>query len=159
MKKDEVTKIGFYSHSLTVITSVHHIYGAVLYNTAWRLHVLMISVPTLIITEILRRLLIKKEGSFMSGLLGLYWIIVLVFSVGSIGIFEGLYNHVLKDILYFAGVRKDILYTLFPPPVYVMPDDFLFEFTGVLQGFVAIPMMIWFTRLTKSFFRKLEKQL
>ena len=58
---------------------------------------------------------------------------VLVFPVLLFGLFEGLYNHVLKDALYLAGLPESLFVTLFPPPTYEMPSDVLFEVTGVLQ--------------------------
>jgi hypothetical protein len=61
----------------------------------------------------------------------------LIVPIGLIGGFEGAYNHVLKDVLFFAGLGTQQLATLFPPPRYEMPNDFLFEVTGVLQTIPA----------------------
>src|SRR5688572_13903588 len=46
---------------------------------------------------------------------------------------EGLYNHVIKNLVYFGGASEPLMVRLFPPPVYEMPDDVLFEITGMLQ--------------------------
>ena len=50
-----------------------------------------------------------------------------------IGGFEGVYNHVVKNALYWAGLPEGWMTKLFPPPTYEMPNDLLFEITGVLQ--------------------------
>src|SRR5215813_352913 len=48
-----------------------------------------------------------------------------------IGLFEGGYNHVLKDLLYFSGASDTLMTRLFPPPTYEMPGDAFFEITGI----------------------------
>jgi hypothetical protein len=58
--------------------------------------------------------------------------------VSWIGLFEGGYNHVLKDTLYIAGVRETLLRRLFPPSMYEMPGDVFFEATGLMQFPVAL---------------------
>ena len=50
--------------------------------------------------------------------------------------FEGVYNHAIKLLLFFGGAAPETMHRLFPPPTYEMPSDVLFEVTGVLQ-FVA----------------------
>ena len=55
-----------------------------------------------------------------------------------IGFFEGGYNHVLKNALYFSGASPPLLARLFPPPVYELPNDGLFEATGILQFVVGL---------------------
>ncbi len=55
-------------------------------------------------------------------------------SIWFIGLYEGVYNHLFKNLLFFAGVNGQTMASLFPPPMYEMPNDFLFELTGVLQA-------------------------
>jgi hypothetical protein len=57
----------------------------------------------------------------------------LLFPVAGVGFFEGAYNHVAKNVLYFAGASEQLLVKLFPPPAYELPNDWFFELTGVLQ--------------------------
>lgn len=52
-------------------------------------------------------------------------------SVLFFGVFEGAYNHLLKDALYFGGAPSHILDVLFPPPMYEPPTDVFFEVSGV----------------------------
>ena len=64
-----------------------------------------------------------------------FWVfaaVMLVIPVGIIGLFEGGYNHAVKDALYFAGASEGLMRRLFPPPTYEMPDDAFFEITGAL---------------------------
>lgn len=83
----------------------------------------------------------------------MFWLFILLTLLPSmcmIGIVEGLYNHALKNILFFGGASTATLQRLFPAPTYEMPNDLLFEVTGVLQGFFVIPMIVQFARLTGS---------
>ena len=60
-----------------------------------------------------------------------------VYPIGVIGIFAGGYNHAVKNALYVIGAPSSLMLTLFPPPTYVMPDDVVFELSGVLQFFLG----------------------
>jgi hypothetical protein len=56
------------------------------------------------------------------------------------GVFEGAYNHGLKDALYFTHVPPKLMAQLFPPPAYEMPNDAFFETTGlmhIIPGFLT----------------------
>ena len=149
MLKEEVAKINLYSNAMMIATSIHHIYGAVIYHTPWRLHVLIVSMPMIIVSIIASRLLIWRNLSWKTSLLWSYRSIVLIFSVILIGGFEGVYNHLLKNIFFFSGVNKPTLIQMFPPPTYVMPNDVLFEITGVLQAFIFVPLLLIFLRFLK----------
>ena len=48
-------------------------------------------------------------------------------------VFECVYSHVLKNLLYFFDVPLSILERLYPEPAYHLPDNLFFEFTGLLQ--------------------------
>lgn len=63
METTEVTKVTRYSIALMAITSIHHAYGAYIYHTPWRLHVLMLSIPVIVLTMLLHRRLQKKEDN------------------------------------------------------------------------------------------------
>ncbi len=146
----EQAKVTFYSIILMILTSLHHVYGAIIYHTEWRLHVLLLSIPVIVITFYLNRLLSQKSDSRKGYLFWIYWVITLIFSVILIGVFEGLYNHILKNILFFGGVSKSSLSKLFPPGMYELPDDVFFEITGVMQGIIGIILIIYFIRLTRK---------
>ncbi|MBT1699252.1 hypothetical protein KK083_20310 [Fulvivirgaceae bacterium PWU4] len=135
------------SNALMVLTSIHHIYGAVIYSTPWRLHVIFLSAPVLVATIILEYLLKKNDNKV---LFWLYAFIVLIPSLSLIGLFEGIYNHILKDIMFYAGFSEETMLSMFPPPTYEMPNDFLFEFTGVLQGVACVLLTVTFFKLIRG---------
>jgi len=144
--KDERRKVSLYSNMLMVLTSVHHVYGGIIYHTPWRLHVLFLSVPVIIVTLIFDRLLRNKENNV---LFWIYWFVILLASVLFMGMFEGIYNHVLKNILFFSGLSYEAMTSIFPPGMYELPNDVIFEMTGSLQGVIAIILIVYFIRLTK----------
>jgi len=80
----------------------------------------------------------------------LYWSIILIFSIILIGGYEGVYNHALKNVFFFSGASETILDKMFPPSMYVMPNNFLFELTGVMQAAIFVPLLIQMARLSKK---------
>ena len=75
-----------------------------------------------------------------------FWVftaVVLVVPVALIGLFEGAYNHALKNALYFAGASSTLMNRLFPPPTYELPNDVFFEATGVMQAVLG-GITAWF---------------
>jgi len=107
----------------------------------------------IILTLVLERRLGKKEVSSKCVMFWLLYFITLVPSLGLIGVFEGIYNHLLKNIMYFGGAGDGLLLTLFPAPTYEMPNDLLFEITGVMQGVIAIVLIKQMVALTLSLFK------
>lgn len=116
-----------------LLTSFHHFYGATVYNTPWRRHVVFEGAAFLLLCYIF--MLLYKH--YRKKILLIIYLLVafIVFGLG-VGIFEGLYNHVTKDILYFIGLKMNIWRMLFPSPAYEIPNNLLFESTGILQ-FIA----------------------
>ncbi len=151
--KNEQKKVSMYSNILMILTSVHHVYGSIIYNTPWRAHVLFLSVPVIIITVILDRFIQRTENGSRKYLFWIYWIIILLASVLLIGLFEGLYNHVLKNIFFFSGLQEERLGKIFPPGMYEMPNDIFFEVTGMMQGIIAVLLIMSFIKLTSHVIR------
>lgn len=120
--------------AVLLLTSVHHAYGAYVYDTPWRLHVVFVA--GLMAALLLGSFQISRRRSAdLSGRVA-FWTfaaVVLVMPVAAIGLFEGGFNHLLKDALYFAGASADVMQRLFPPPAYELPNDVFFEVTGVQQ--------------------------
>src|SRR5688572_31080207 len=100
MNQLQVSRIAWYSVALAVLTTIHHVYGAVLYQTPWRLHILMMSIPVIILTLIFRRQLTKKDSDNKCFAFWAFYFISLVPSLGFIGVFEGIYNHLFKNIMF-----------------------------------------------------------
>jgi len=129
------------------LTAFHHYYGARLYGTPWRAHVVLVGGICLLICFLLILLYRRYQKNW---LIHIYiTIAMLLFGVG-IGLFEGLYNHIIKDLLYFSGLNKDSWRTLFPAPAYEIPENFVFECTGMLQFPVAAVQSYYLYQVYKS---------
>jgi hypothetical protein len=138
------------SAALLLLTVFHHVYGAVLYETPWRNHVAGIVLPVLL-GMIAAHEVHRRNPDTPLGGAALWAFLVLAFvPIVVLGIFEGGYNHVVKDVLFFGGLRAELLDRLFPDSVYEMPDDALFEISGVLQLFVALYAARWLVRLWRD---------
>ena len=112
------------------LTTVHHVYGAFHYHTPFRLHVAVIAFWVAAAIVVSHRLFARSRSVAWFSLLSAT---TLLFPVALIGAFEGIYNHLAKNALYFAGASSTLLFRLFPPPTYELPNDLFFEVTGVLQ--------------------------
>jgi hypothetical protein len=122
-----------------VLTIIHHVYGAIAFDTPWRHHAAFLGLGGIAVTLLSmwgatrwRTPVLRQVAKIL--LLGL----TLVLAVGLIGLFEGGYNHAVKLVLFFGGAGPDTMNRLFPPPAYEMPGDVFFEVTGVLQLFPAL---------------------
>jgi len=130
-----------------IVTTFHHLYGAKIYNTPWRKDVGTNGGLILLICFIFLYLFNRyKKKVFLT----LYTAVsFIVFELG-IGLFEGLYNHVLKNILFFSGMPLVTWRKLFPAPAYEIPDNWLFESTGILQFFVALISTFYLLKIYKN---------
>lgn len=117
-----------------LLTTVHHVYGAVVYDTPWRHHAAIVAgLATGLIAGALY--LSQKPSGGAIATIGRWAFISITLAVPilSFGVFEGAYNHCVKDALYFGGASADLMRRLFPPPTYELPNDVFFEITGVMQ--------------------------
>jgi hypothetical protein len=146
--KEEVAEVNLYSNVLMAMTSLHHIYGAFVYDTPWRLHILLISIPIIIFSVVITRL--QTQSRLNTLCQWVFWLVILVFAVVLIGGYEGVYNHALKNVIYFLGTNEEIQRQLFPPPTYVMPNNLLFEATGIMQAVFLIPLSKAFIKLSRK---------
>lgn len=126
-----------------LMTSIHHVYGAVIYDTPFRLHIVFISVPVAMV--IAATLYVGATRSDRTGRIAT-WIgiaIVFIFAVAAIGVFEGGYNHVLKNLGFLGGGEQAVQALmpswLYDPSAVEVPNDFFFEATGIAQ----FPLAIW----------------
>jgi hypothetical protein len=137
--------------AVLLLTTIHHVYGAYVYHTPWRLHVTFIS--GFAATAIVGSLLVLRRHTGAVVRLIAFWVFVgvtLVIPVAAIGLFEGGYNHALKDALYFAGASTSLMTRMFPPPTYELPNDAFFEITGVMQVMPAGATAWFLYRLVRS---------
>jgi hypothetical protein len=111
----------------------------------------VIVLPVLLVL-ILANILYQNHPMTLPGRVSMWLLIglTLVVSVGLIGVFEGGYNHLAKDVLYFAGVPRSTFDRLFPAPAYERPDDLWFEVTGVLQFFLGLCAAYYLLRLWRE---------
>ena len=123
-----------------LISSVHHWYGAIAYNTPWRIDVSYWIAGLVIVVYLLLFVYWKYAGSIIGKMaMWIFLFCAVIFQAGFI-MFECVYSHVLKNILFFAGASQSLLDKLYPPPAYHLPNNLFFELTGILQlvGFVAV---------------------
>jgi hypothetical protein len=122
-----------------VLTSIHHVYGAVRYQTPWRYHA--VALGALALLAMYGGLLLSRRRSTTLLARGAWWTFwiadALVFVLG-LGVFEGAYNHGLKLLLYFAQLSPASFQALFPSPTYEVPNDAFFELSGVAQVFPTV---------------------
>ncbi|MCI0555452.1 MAG: hypothetical protein L0287_31285 [Anaerolineae bacterium] len=145
------TKALLASTSVLVLTVIHHVYGAVIYDTPWRLHIVAVAVPAIVLLFAFD-LMQQRQPSTRLGKASraLSTMITALLPIAGIGLFEGGYNHTIKNILYFADISQDTFNRLFPPPTYEIPNDFLFEATGVLQFFLGLLSVYYLIKLWKE---------
>jgi hypothetical protein len=122
-----------------VISSAHHIYGAFVYETPWRM-IVSLWIPAFVLLILAMLFLLRRFADRTATAIAA-WIILLggvVFQAG-FTTFECVYSHVLKNMLFFGGASKQVLERLFPAPAYHLPDNLPFELTGIAQivGFWA----------------------
>ena len=124
----------FAAVAVAIATSVHHAYGAVIYHTPWRYDAIAVSAGTLLFMFAAMRWSRAAPRAF-SGRTAwwMFWGVNAAVFVLLLGLFEGVYNHAIKDLLYFGGAQLSVMRALFPAPRYELPNDWFFELTGVLQ--------------------------
>lgn len=154
---------GAWSLAVIALTGLHHVYGAIAFDTPWRLHILFIGLPfaTIIVASLL--MAHTWSGSF-AGRVAL-WIglaAMVSFPIVLIGLYEGGLNHVAKNVVYLGwgtdGVAAmtaiarlpgiaQLLQVIVGPAAYAdmlangmyeLPHDAVFEVTGIAQFFVAL---------------------
>ncbi len=130
------------------LTVAHHTYGAVVYRTPWRHHASVVTAIASIVLWLAYRAYSQDPAS-TRGRIGLVGLLAAagLYAVLAIGVFEGLYNHVLKNVLYFAALPLELLRQLFPPPTYELPNDAIFELSGIAQVVPATYTAIALVRL------------
>ncbi len=138
ISREKGAKAGLSAIALLTLTSIHHVYGAYIYTTPWRLHILYAAIPVGLIILAAMRLLGRAQNARWRRLLAIAMsVVILTFPVAMIGMFEGGYNHVVKNIV-FLGAGDVLAQSMFPPPDYQGPDDLIFELTGLAQFPVGI---------------------
>ena len=122
-----------------LVSGVHHWYGALVYETPWRL-VVSLWIPAFVLLVLAMLYVHWTYADKFTGKIAVWavFFVGVVFQTG-FTLFECVYSHVLKDLLFYGGASRQILERLFPAPAYHLPDSLIFESTGLLQlvGFWA----------------------
>ncbi|MEV4364878.1 hypothetical protein [Nonomuraea sp. NPDC049625] len=122
----------------SVITGVHHLYGAILEADLFGAHVVLVVLFAGLVTALLLRRHLRRTRD------GAPWGFIAfasLFYVGWWGLFEGAYNHTAKQVLHLVGASEESLRRLFPVK-FEVPRDAFFEATGMLT-FVASLGVAW----------------
>jgi hypothetical protein len=136
------------------LTAAHHIYGGVLYASPWRVHGAFVAIAACLPLVLLARAHRRASGTTAGRLAGwAFAALTLLVPVLAVGLFEGVFNHVLKNVLFFAGAPESLLLRLYPPPAYELPDDVGFESTGVAQVVPAAFAAVATLRLVRDLAR------
>jgi hypothetical protein len=128
------------SSAVLVLTLLHHAYGGVIYGAPFRRHAVVAFGVFLALLVTLLAIFARRPATSLGRAAG--WLAAgsaALVPVLAVGLFEGLYNHLLKNGLYFGGASGELMRALFPPPRYKFPNDFAFELSGVLQFVIALP--------------------
>jgi hypothetical protein len=140
-----------------LLTTVHHLYGAYVYKTPWRRHAGIVSgLATAVSVGALAAWCRRPTGVAGTIERWTFTLVTLVIQVAGFGLFEGGYNHLAKDTLYFTGAPQTVRRRLFPPPTYEEPNNDFFEVTGVLQLIPALITAHYLYRLVRQ--REQEEQ-
>jgi hypothetical protein len=140
-----------WSIATIVATAVHHVYGGVFYRTPWRIHGAAAALALAVVLWALTAAFIR--GRRLTSLAGVALaVIALTGPIMAIGLFEGAYNHGVKDVLFLAGLSPEMLRRIFPPPRYELPNDVVFETTELAQVMPAImAARVWFQWIVALF--------
>lgn len=120
---------------LAATTFIHHVYGGIKYYTP---KVNRLKIAGLIVVTYALTLGLHKLSQHIHWASYLYNGLILVWWAGGFGIFEGGYNHLLKVVLWAARMNVSKLQKLFPPDEYVLPNDIIFEASGILTFIISL---------------------
>ena len=117
-----------------VLTSVHHLYGARRFDTPWRAHVAHIAAWAGVLFAVcllVARFRAHRASGRMA--MGAFVALAIAICVLWLGLYEGGYNHGIKNLAFRAHLPATVFNAVFPPSLYEPPGDWFFEFSGVLQ--------------------------
>lgn len=120
--------------AVLALTAAHHLYGAWRFDTPWRAHVAHVALLSAIAMAAClgtaRAASSRALGSWaVNAFVGLVLLICGIW----LGLYEGGYNHGIKNLAHAAGLPDELLRRFFPAGLYEPPGDLVFELSGVLQ--------------------------
>ncbi len=135
--------------AILALTSVHHAYGAVIYDTPWRLHILHLAVPSAVFIALALYIGRSKNSATRRIAAWSAGLGILAVPVAAISFYEGGYNHVVKNMIYFT-LGEETARRVFAGELYEMPNDLVFEATGVAQFPLAVMACVLVAKLLRS---------
>jgi hypothetical protein len=144
------TKAMAASAVVLILTALHHLHGAAVYDTPWRAQVALGTIPVLVVL-VLALAMYRRHPQIWLGRAAtwLFIVVSLTVCVGLVGLFEGGYKHLVRNALFFGVTDPRVRERLFPTSTYEAPSDLLFEVTGVLQLIVALIAAYYTARLMR----------
>jgi putative ABC transport system permease protein len=133
-----------------LITIGHFLYGVHRYEDPGRLHVVVPAVVSLALAAAATAALVRWPRRIVALVLA---VVVAVPFVGTFGIFHGAYSHLLKCVMWLAGAPPGTLQGLFDNPDFVVPDDVLFELSGIAGFGLAILIAIRLVQVLRAVWR------
>lgn len=122
----------------TALTLGHFVHGAHVYDDPGRYHIVTPALFFFALGAVLVGLYLKWPGRATR------WLVVaeIAFAdVGLFGLYHGGFNHALKDLAYVFGTGAERLAEIFGSPDFTVPDDPIYELTGlaglVMAGVIA----------------------
>jgi hypothetical protein len=131
----------------TLVTVGHFNYGAHLYDDPGREHVILPAIVFLAVAISLGAVYLWRPHRWTLWLLGIE---VAIVDVGLFGGFHGGFNHTLKDLFFFGGMAPERLAQVFDSPDFAVPDNALFELTGIAGLLVALAVTWLLVRLLRT---------
>jgi len=132
----------------TGLTIGHFGYGAHIYDDPSRLHVVGPAVGFLLLAGVLAAIYLWRPcwWTLAPLLLEIVGVYIVLF-----GGYHGAFNHALKDILFFTGTSAERLAEIFDSPDFTVPNNFLYELTGLATPIVAAFVGYYAVRLVRAF--------
>jgi hypothetical protein len=131
----------------TALVVAHFAYSARLYDDPLRLHVVAPAVGFLGAAGALAALYLWRPSPWT------LWPLVAEVGLAFVALFGGYHgavNHLLKDVLYFAGTSPERLAEIFTSPDFAAPTDLLFELSGLATLVAAVVVAVRLVRLVRT---------
>lgn len=132
------------------LSAIHHIYGGLVYASPMRMSMPIYGGVALLVTL---GLLVWYARTRSGNALTLFGIAVGITSIGT-GLVDSVYGHAYKNILFLAGVPKEIALTIHPPidpsDFAYPPNDLFFEGTGLIKLVILYFMTILLYHLIRN---------
>jgi hypothetical protein len=129
------------------VTIGHFAHGAHVYEDPSRYHIVAPALVALTLSLLLAGVYAWRPSRAW------LWALVVVVGVpfvGMFGLYHGGFSHALKLIMYAAGTSPERLAEIFDSPDFAVPNDGVFEVTGLLTLFASLVIVHLFVRLVRA---------